>query len=60
MNINIITKKLKQVLSEKKLNLLEKETGFTQRKRNITESQLVITIYALGDKHARHLSDRLS
>lgn len=42
MNITTITKKLKQVLSEKKLNRLGKETGFTQRKRNITAFQLVM------------------
>lgn len=60
MNINIITKKLKQVLSEKKLNRLGKEIGFTQRERNITVFQLVIAmICALGEKDTRYLSDIL-
>ena len=60
MNITIIIKKLKQVLSEKKLNRLGKETGFTQRKRNVTAFQLVIAmICALGEKDTRYLSDIL-
>ncbi|MCN4144227.1 MAG: hypothetical protein LC437_03885 [Thiohalomonas sp.] len=60
MNITIIIKKMKQVLSEKKLNRLGKETGFTQRQRNVTAFQLVIAmICALGEKDARYLSDIL-
>ncbi len=60
MNITIIIKKLKQVLSEKKLNRLGKETGFTQRKRNVTAFQLVTAmIGALGEKDTRYLSDIL-
>ena len=60
MNINIIIKKLKLVLSEKKLNRLGRETGFMQRERNVSAFQLVIAmIGALGEKDTRYLSDIL-
>ena len=60
MNISIITKKLKLILSEKKLNKLGKETQFTQRERNVTAFQLVTAmICALGDKNTEYLSDIL-
>ena len=60
MNISIFTKKLKLILSEKKLNKLGKETKFTQRERNITAFQLVTAmICALGDKQTDYLSDIL-
>jgi len=60
MNISIITKKLKLILSEKKLNRLGKETEFTKRERNINAFQLVTAmICALGDKNTEYLSDIL-
>lgn len=60
MNINTITKKLKLILSEKKLNKLGKETEFTQRERNVNAFQLVTAmICALGDKNTEYLSDIL-
>lgn len=60
MNISTIIKKLKLILSEKKLNQLGKTTGFTQRKRNVTAFQLVTAmICALGDKETDYLSDIL-
>ena len=60
MNISIITKKLKLILSEKKLNKLGKETEFTQRERNVSAFQLVTAmICALGDKNTEYLSDIL-
>jgi len=60
MNISIITKKLKLILSEKKLNKLGKETEFTKRERNVTAFQLVTAmICALGDKNTEYLSDIL-
>ena len=60
MDINIIPKKLKLILSKNKLNKLGKATGFTQRERNITTFQLVSAmIYALGEKNSVYLSDIL-
>ncbi len=60
MHINTISKKLKLILSERKLNNLGKATGFTQRKRNVTAFQMVSAIIcALGDKHTDYLSDIL-
>ncbi len=60
MNISIIPKKLKLILSKSKLNKLGKTTGFTKRERNITGFQLVTAmICALGDKNTDYLSDIL-
>ena len=60
MDISIIRKKLKLILSETKLNKLGKSTGFTQRERNLTAFQLVTAmICALGDKKTDYLSDIL-
>jgi len=60
MNISIIQKKLKLILSKNKLNKLGKVTGFTKRERNITTFQLVVAIIcALGDKNTDYLSDIL-
>ena len=60
MNISTITKKLKLILSETKLNQLGKITGFTKRERNITAFQLVSSlICALGDRQTDYLSDIL-
>ena len=57
MNISIIQKKLKLILSKNKLNKLGKETKFTQRERNITAFQLITAIIcALGDKNTDYLS----
>ncbi len=51
MNISIIQKKLKLILSKNKLNKLGKATGFTKRERSITSFQLVTAmICVLGDK----------
>jgi len=60
MKINTISKKLKQVLSETKLNKLGKQLDFTKRERNIKPFQLVTAlICTLGDKHTDYLSDIL-
>jgi len=60
MNISIIPKKLKLILSKNKLNKLGKATGFTKRERNITTFQLVTAmICTLGDKKTDYLSDIL-
>jgi len=60
MKLNIVTKKLKAILSEKKLNRLGKQVGFTKRRRNIDAFQMVISlIAALGDKQTRYLSEIL-
>jgi len=60
MNANIFIKKLKYILSEKKLNRLGKQTGFTKRERSITSFHLVTSIIAaLGDKKTSYLSEIL-
>jgi len=60
MNVNTVAKKLKAILSEKKLNRLGKQVGFTKRKRNVDSFQMVISlIAALGDKKTRYLSEIL-
>ncbi len=60
MDISIIPKKLKLILSKNKLNKLGKETGFTKRERNITTFQVVTAmICALGEKNTLYLSDIL-
>jgi|GEM_PF-4808077 len=41
MDISIIRKKLKLILSETKLNKLGKSTGFTQRERNLTQGKII-------------------
>ena len=60
MDISTTIKKLKLVLSEKKLNNLGRDTGFMKRMRNVSSFQLVIAmIGALGEKDTRYLSDIL-
>jgi DDE family transposase len=60
MNVNIVAKKLKGILSEKKLNRLGRQTAFTKRVRNINAFQMVISmVTALGDKQTRYLSEIL-
>ncbi len=60
MNISTIPKKLKQILSKKKLNKLGKTTRFTKRERSIATFQLVTAmICTLGDKKTDYLSDIL-
>lgn len=60
MNTSIFIKKLKYILSEKKLNRLGQKTGFTKRVRNITSFHLVTSMIAtLGDKKTNYLSEIL-
>ncbi len=55
MKSTTLSKKLKVVLSEKKLNKLGKNIGFSQRLRQIAPFQLVVRmITAMGDKETRH------
>ncbi len=52
-----LSKKLKVVLSEKKVNKPGKNIGFSQRLRQIAPFQLVVSmITAMGDKETRHFS----
>lgn len=58
MKSNILSKKLKAVLSEKKLNKLGLQIGFAKRLRNIVPFQLVVSVIAaLGEKETRHFSE---
>ena len=60
MNVNMVAKKLKGILSEKKLNRLGRQTKFTRRERNINAFQMVVSmITALGDKQTTYLSEIL-
>ncbi len=53
-----LSKKLKVVLSEKKLNKPGKSIGFSQRLRQIPPFQLIVSmITAMGDKETRHFSE---
>jgi len=53
-----LSKKLKAVLSEKKLNKLGLQIGFAKRLRNIVPFQLIVSVIgALGDKETRHFSE---
>jgi len=58
MKSNTLSKKLKAVLSEKKLNKLGLQIGFAKRLRNIVPFQLIVSVIgALGDKETRHFSE---
>ena len=58
MKSTILSKKLKAVLSEKKLNKLGLQIGFAQRLRNIVPFQLIVSVIAaLGDKETRYFSE---
>jgi Transposase DDE domain len=58
MKSNILSKKLKAVLSEKKLNKLGLSIGFAKRLRNIVPFELIISVIAaLGDKETKHFSE---
>jgi len=58
MKSTTLSKKLKAVLSEKKLNKLGLQIGFAKRLRNIVPFQLIISVIgALGDKETRHFSE---
>lgn len=54
----ILSKKLKVVLSKKKLNKLGKKIGFSQQLRQIVPFQLIVSmVTALGDKGTRYFSE---
>jgi len=54
----ILSKKLKAILGEKKLNKLGLQIGFAKRLRNIVPFQLIVSVIgALGDKETRHFSE---
>ena len=58
MKSSTLSKKLKLVLSEKKLNKPGKNIGFSQRLRQITPFQLIVSmITAMGDKETKHFSE---
>ena len=58
MKSNILSKKLKAVLSEKKLNKLGLSIGFAKRLRAIVPFQLIVSVIAsLGDKETKHFSE---
>ena len=58
MKTTTLSKKLKVVLSEKKLNKPGKSIGFSQRLRQIPPFQLIVSmITAMGDKETRHFSE---
>ena len=58
MKSSTLSKKLKVVLSEKKLNKPGKNIGFSQRLRQIPPFQLIVSmITAMGDKETKHFSE---
>ncbi len=58
MKSTTLSKKLKVVLSEKKINKPGKSIGFSQRLRQIPPFQLIVSmITAMGDKETRHFSE---
>lgn len=58
MKSNILSKKPKVVLSEKKLNKLGLQIDFAKRLRNIVPFQLIVSVIgALGDKKTQHFSE---
>ena len=58
MKRTTLSKKLKVVLSEKKLNKPGKNIGFSQRLRQIPPFQLIVSmITAMGDKETKHFSE---
>ena len=58
MKSTTLSKKLKVILSEKKLNKPGKNIGFSQRLRQIPPFQLIVSmITAMGDKETKHFSE---